>query len=88
MKKKAKHRGASDDAVERIRYVLRHYWGDSQSAMARELGCSQTAIWKVVSGRANPGKRLLSLISGHAGVSPQWLSYGEGPAPPKDRPTR
>ena len=74
--------------MERIRYVLRHYWGNDQSAIARELGCAAKSHLEDRVRKSESGKRLLRLISDHAGISQQWLSYGEGPAPPKDRPIR
>jgi len=79
--------GGSAAIVGRIGWLLRTYWGGSQAEMARELGCSQAAISRVLGGKLNPGKRLLKLIADHSGVEPQWVVTGEGPAPPTRRPS-
>lgn len=80
-----KPRAVADDIVERIDWLLRTYWSGSQAEMARELGCSQAAISKVLNRKTKPGRRLLKLISDHARVAPQWLCSGEGPNPPAHR---
>ena len=57
-----KRPGTIDDVVHRIDLLLNAYWGGSQTEMARELGCSQAAISKVLKRKTKPGKRLLSLL--------------------------
>ncbi len=70
--------------ADRIRYLLANCWAGNQNQMARDLGCSQSSLSRVVSGKLRPGKRLLKLITDF-GVSPKWLFQGIG-EPLAERP--
>jgi hypothetical protein len=65
-------------AGERVKWLLTHVWGGNQAAMSQEVGCSRTAIYKIVTGRQPPGRRLLSAIAAHPKINPGWVLAGEG----------
>ena len=69
---------------DRIRYLLDNFWAGNQNQMARDLGCSQSSLSRVVSGKRQAGKRLLKRITDF-GVGPKWLFQGVG-EPMAERP--
>ncbi len=79
--KKSQERGRGKDVpglADRMKWLLFHYWNNNSSAMARDLGCSHTAIYKIVRlGRA-PGPQLLAALKSHPRVNSAWVLTGEG----------
>lgn len=65
-------------AGDRVRWLLEHHWNNNQSEMARETHCAQSTLSLVASGKNEPGKRLLTLISNHPQVNAEWLFHGKG----------
>jgi transcriptional regulator with XRE-family HTH domain len=65
----------------RVWEVLQCYFLGSQSEMARQLGMTQPAISLVVTGKREPGPRLLNAIARLPGVSADWISSGKGTLP-------
>ncbi len=63
--------------ADRIRYLLENRWAGNQNEMARDIGCSQSSLSRVVGGKLRPGKRLLKLLMDF-GVSQEWLYRGKG----------
>jgi hypothetical protein len=51
---------------------------DTGCSFAAAVGCSHTAVNKVVAGR-EPGRRLLAAVAERLGVNPTWLMAGAGP---------
>ncbi len=73
---------------DRVRHLLERLWGGNQTEMAKAIGCSQSTLSQVANGK-EPGKRLVTMIAAHNGVSQQWLLHGEGePLLPEDGPFR
>jgi transcriptional regulator with XRE-family HTH domain len=70
----------------RFEYILRAYFGGSQSSFAKALGCTQGAISKVTGGRQSPGPRLLLALASLEGLDRKWALLGEGSPPDPDRP--
>lgn len=79
MKKSKKHEeiAPSKDAADRVRHLLQQHWAGNQNQMARDVGCSQSSLSRVVRGESQPGKRLLKLIADF-GVDPDWIFHGRG----------
>lgn len=80
MSKAPKARNVSPDLQTvggRVRHLLKELWGGNQTNMARDVQCSQSALSQVEHG-AEPGKRLLSLITSCGRVNPEWLFHGKG----------
>jgi hypothetical protein len=63
---------------ERVRWLLLNYWNTNRSAMARDLGCSHTAIYKIVHLGWEPGPRILAALKAHPRLNPTWILTGEG----------
>ena len=63
---------------DRVNWLLQKLWFGSQTRMAKEIGLSQSAISNVVSGKRAPGRSLLTAISVHPLVNPDWLLTGRG----------
>ncbi len=73
-------RASEPDAIAgRIGYLLQHVWFGNQSEMARDLGCSQSLISKVVAGERSPGHKLMQALTEHPTINKGWLIAGEGP---------
>lgn len=77
-KKKIAAEPSGVQAGQRVAWLLKNLWGGNQAAMSQEVGCSRTAIYKIVTGEQPPGRRLLSAIASHPKVNPGWLLAGEG----------
>jgi len=63
---------------DRVSLLLDRIWDGNRSAMARDVGCSHTALANIASGRRKPGRELLRRIAAHDRVSPEWLFSGIG----------
>lgn len=63
---------------ERVRWLLLNYWNKNRSAMARDLGCSHTSIYKIVHRDWEPGPRILAALKAHPRLNPTWILTGEG----------
>ena len=79
MKKSKRHAetAPSRDAADRVRHLLQQHWAGNQNQMARDVGCSQSSLSRVVRGESQPGKRLLKLIADF-GVAADWIFHGRG----------
>lgn len=64
--------------VGRVAFLLKKIWGGSQTRMARDVQISQSAISNVVTGRQQPGRKILAAIAAHPLVDATWLLTGEG----------
>ncbi len=78
VKKKISAEPSGVQAGQRVAWLLKNLWAGNQAAMSQEVGCSRTAIYKIVTGKQPPGRRLLAAIASHPKVSPAWLLAGEG----------
>jgi HTH-type transcriptional regulator, repressor for puuD len=56
---------------------IREHGGLSQSALARAIGTSQSAISQIESGERNPSYDMLRQIANAMGVSPAYLAGAE-----------
>jgi hypothetical protein len=68
----------TEDARDRVKYLLAHLWRGNQREMARAVGVSQGLISKVVNGQQAPGPRLLTALANHPGVDSDWVVSGTG----------
>jgi len=76
--KRPTRKPAVDDVAERFVFLLDAIWQGNRSSMSAEIGCSQAAISQIATGKRPPGRRLLTLVSGHPKVNPAWLLTGSG----------
>ncbi|MBT6156426.1 MAG: helix-turn-helix transcriptional regulator [Planctomycetaceae bacterium] len=65
-------------AGQRVVHLLDELWNGNQSAMARDLGLSTTAVHKVLHGQQEPGRRFLTALAKQPRVNPAWVFTGEG----------
>jgi transcriptional regulator with XRE-family HTH domain len=65
----------------RVRDILIRCFAGEQTAMAKQIGCTQPYISQIVRGRRQPGPDVLRKISSLPGVSADWLLLGEGSPP-------
>jgi len=61
---------------ERLKFAMQQS-GFTQGALADAVGIAQPSVWKLVSGGAKGSKHTVK-IANVLGVSPSWLSSGEG----------
>jgi hypothetical protein len=64
--------------AQRVTWLLSTVWHGNQSLMAREVGCVQSVISKIVAGQQHVGSRLLMRIATYPSLNPTWLLTGEG----------
>ena len=62
---------------DRIRQLCETIWGGNKTRMARELGVSQAAMWRVLQGKQPPLGKLLENLARHSRVDLHWLFRGE-----------
>jgi transcriptional regulator with XRE-family HTH domain len=74
--KRTSDTAGSKAITERIRILLRDRWHGNQNEMARAVGCSQSALSRLVRGETPPGKRVVKMIAACPGVDPNWLHHG------------
>lgn len=77
-KRRSTSRNSEPAASDRFRYVLRARYANSQSAMARELGCSQSYLSRVVRGEKAPAAKLLNALANLPQIHKHWALTGEG----------
>jgi hypothetical protein len=75
MRKTTKSNGTEADRIQQLLTLL---YDGNQSKMAEDIGIAQPVISRVVTGKHQPGKRLLSAIAAHPKVNPGWLATGLG----------
>jgi hypothetical protein len=63
---------------KRVQLLLECRWQGSQRQMARDLGVTQGLISKIVHGMQGAGKRFLTALARHPGISEEWLMRGVG----------
>jgi len=71
----------------RFRYVLDAFYAGNQSGFARALGCTQSVVSKIITGRQHPGSRLLLALASLDGMDRKWALLGEGSPPELDSGT-
>jgi hypothetical protein len=73
-------RGVSDSEGlrRRIQYLLELRWNGNMRQMARALGLSHALISLVVSGKQNPGRRLIAALTEYPGIDRTWVLTGNG----------
>jgi transcriptional regulator with XRE-family HTH domain len=67
-----------NETAQRVDWVLKKVWSGSQTRMAEDIGVSQSAISNVVTGRQQPGRKLLAAVSSNSLINSTWLITGEG----------
>jgi hypothetical protein len=80
MSKKRKKNATPEhtSASDRVRRLLAEVWQGNQSALARDVACSQPLLSKIIHGKQEPGRSLLERIARHPGINPSWVLSGEG----------
>ena len=73
-----KRAAAADTTTDRFIYLVEALWRGNRSRAAEELGCSHTAVSRVLTGKRPLGARLLKLVTEHSRVNPLWIMSGEG----------
>jgi SOS-response transcriptional repressor LexA len=68
------HQSASD----RVRRLLAEVWQGNQSAMAKDIECSQPLLSKIIHGKQEPGRSLLERIARYPGINSSWVLSGQG----------
>ncbi|MEH4988142.1 helix-turn-helix transcriptional regulator [Enterobacter asburiae] len=68
--------------AERLQSAMKSA-GMSQAELASRVGISQPAVWRLVAGQTNTSRRLVQIAQA-LGVTPEWLSTGEG-APSQEK---
>lgn len=63
---------------DRIDFLLGKLWNRNQSTMARDLGLNQSTISTVLSGKREPGAKLIQALSAHPAINARWLVEGTG----------
>ncbi len=66
------------EAAQRLKWVLKKVWSGSQTRMAADIGVSQSAISNVITGRQQPGRKLLAAVASNSVINSTWLVTGEG----------
>lgn len=77
-KPRSPSRNSGNTPSERFGYVLRAKFANSQSAMSRKLGCSQSYLSRVVRGEAQPAAKLLNALAALPHINRHWALTGEG----------
>ena len=80
MTPKSKHvsRSESSRRRQRVAWLLNRIWAGSQSAMARDVGISQSTVSRVVSNQLDLSPRFLRLLAKDPRVNAAWIHEGVG----------
>jgi hypothetical protein len=66
------------EVAQRVQWLLTKVWNGSQTRMASDIGISQSVISHVVTGRQEPGRKLLAAVASNSLINSKWLITGEG----------
>jgi len=78
MKTDATGRSNKRDVANRVIFLLDSLWQGNRTAMANAVGCCQSAVSQIATGRRPPGRSLLTRIASLPVVNPGWLLTGDG----------